>query len=496
MKDNTMHCSNRIVAAAAFAGSLSMAGCGAEANPVPGGQAQAQSRDNVGIESVTGPLVLGAATRFFVPPPDPGAVQQIVSLFEHRDLKDAFNLLAMVGQGQAVWFDGGTPAAVRTSVKQTMHEAGLERSVPVLVAYNLPFRDCAQYSAGGAADTASYEAWIDAFAAGIGKGAAVVILEPDGLGIIPYNTTIYGAAEWCKPTVTDTLGNVTPAPGADPADRYAQLAYGLVSLATHAPNAKVYVDGTHSAWLGVGEAAYRINHLTSTATQTALTEGLPFNPQSVGFFLNVSNYQPTDQLTQFGTWVSDCITAATAGASWAAGHFDWCPSQYDPALDYAVDYSAAYEATVTTSLQNMMGGAPATTHFLIDTGRNGRGPENTAPYAAAPYNQPASVISALQSGNWCNAAGAGVGLRPSGNTGLPLLDAYVWVKIPGQSDGSCDIAGGARGWDYSQYNPWGITGDAQNHFDPLWGAVDPAAGAWFAAQALQLAQDASPPLGF
>ena len=72
----------------------------------------------------------------------------------------------------------------------------------------------------------------------------------------------------------------------------------------------------------------------------------------------------------------------------------------------------------------------------------------------------------------------------------------MWVKTPGQSDGSCDIAGGARGWDYSQYDPWGITGDAQNHFDPLWGAVDPAAGAWFPAQALQLAQNASPPLGF
>jgi hypothetical protein len=26
------------------------------------------------------------------------------------------------------------------------------------------------------------------------------------------------------------------------------------------------------------------------------------------------------------------------------------------------------------------------------------------------------------------------------------------------------------------YNPWGLTGDAQNHFDPLWGMVDPASG--------------------
>ena len=80
-------------------------------------------------------------------------------------------------------------------------------------------------------------------------------------------------------------------------------------------------------------------------------------------------------------------------------------------------------------------------------------------------------------------------------TSVPLVDAYLWIKRPGESDGSCDIAGGARAWDYTQYNPWGLTTSAeQSHFDPLWGEVDPAAGAWFAAQALQLAQNASPPL--
>ena len=72
--------------------------------------------------------------------------------------------------------------------------------------------------------------------------------------------------------------------------------------------------------------------------------------------------------------------------------------------------------------------------------------------------------------------------------------ASVDDEPPGQSDGSCDIAGGARAWDYSQYNPWGLLGDAQNHFDPLWGEVDPNAGAWFPEQALQLARQAVPPL--
>ena len=65
----------------------------------------------------------------------------------------------------------------------------------MLVAYDVPFRDCGQYSAGGTLNTADYLAWIDGFARGIGSSRAVVLLEPDGLGIIPYNTDINGNAD-------------------------------------------------------------------------------------------------------------------------------------------------------------------------------------------------------------------------------------------------------------------------------------------------------------
>src|SRR6187401_2235755 len=124
---------------------------------------------------------------------------------------------------QAAWFERGTPSEVEANVKKTMSDAAVARRVPVLVAYNLPYRDCAQYSGGGAVDSAAYRAWIDAFARGIGAGKAVVILEPDGLGLIPYNTTIFGSEEWCKPTVTDENGNSVPAPGATADERYALL---------------------------------------------------------------------------------------------------------------------------------------------------------------------------------------------------------------------------------------------------------------------------------
>jgi len=470
-----------IAAMLVLGGSLGAMGCDGDlaGTPVP------EPTAKLATEAKSAPnRRLDPGTEFYVPVPESGAVAQAWELLKSRDLPDARKLIALVTTPHAVWFSSGTPGEVKLAVHQAVETAEFEHRVPVLVAYNLPYRDCAQYSVGGATDTVAYEAWIDGFAQGIGKSKAVVILEPDGLGLIPYNTTINGVAEWCKPTVTDSAGNSIPAPGASPVDRYAQINYAVDSLEGHAARASVYLDAGHSAWLGVGEAAYRLTKAGVARAQ--------------GFFLNVSNYQLTSDSIQFGTWVSDALAAPSGAPSWAFDssgnfHFDWLPSQYDPATNYtAVNYSPAYAATVTAGIQSFMGSAVATTHFVIDTGRNGQGPLNAAPYALAPYNQSASVIGGLNGGDWCNAYGAGAGLRPSANTGVALLDAYLWVKVPGESDGSCDIAGGARAWDYTAYNPWGLTGDAQNHFDPLWGVVDPAAGAWFAAQALQLAQNANP----
>jgi endoglucanase len=438
---------------------------------------------------------LSPHTRFMIRLPDEDAVKQIASEVKGHDLPDALRLGVMAATPQAVWFTSGTPSQVQADVHKTTSQAALNNTVPVLVAYNIPFRDCAQYSAGGALDTAAYEAWIDGFAAGIGKRQAVVILEPDSLGIIPWS------GDWCQPTVTDSSGNTVNAPGADPATRYAQLNYAVDKLAAAAPGALVYLDGTHSGWLNVGDAATRL-----ASAGVARAEG---------FFLNISNYQITGNLAQYGSWISACLAYAT---SVTPGDFGSCPNQYWnggplPSLiaqingewnGTALDGNGAWSDSSTTvdlntsginlRYANMLGATTPTARFIIDTSRNGHGPLNGAQYAAAPFNQPASVTAGLTSGNWCNPPGAGLGLRPTANTGVALLDAYLWVKIPGESDGSCDIAGGARAWDYTQYNPWSLTGDAQNHFDPLWGIVDPAAGLWFPQQALQLAQNATPPL--
>ena len=163
-------------------------------------------------------------------------------------------------------------------------------------------------------------------------------------------------------------------------------------------------------------------------------------------------------------------------------------------------------------------GTVPTTHFIVDTSRNGLGPDSMQTYAAAPYDQPTSVISSLASGDWCNPPSAGLGIKPTAATGVnlssldsylpgspPLLDAYLWVKTPGQSDGQCDAAGGVRSWDDAADTPpiagWpSSSSSAFQTFDPLWSLqtssvfTDPIAGAWFSQQALSLAQNANPAL--
>ncbi len=403
---------------------------------------------------------LSPATHFFVPPPDKGAIRQVIQLLRSGDRKDAALITKMAATPQAVWLTGGTPAQVKQQVRTTMLEAAFEHAVPVFVVYDIPGRDCNQYSAGGALSQADYEAWIAAVAAALGKTQAVVWLEPDSLGLLPSKC---GATNY---PFTDT-------------ERYAELNYAVTALEQQ-PNVSVYLDGTHSAWLAVGDIAHEL-----------VTAGVQ---QAQGFFLDASNYQPDPQLLDYGTWISDCIAFASnpADGGWRLGHYDYCASQYYPATPS--DFSTWNLSTQWYAAN--MGTAVATTHFMVDTSRNGQGPNNMSAFAAAPYNQPASVVSHLAGGNWCDPPGAGLGLAPTANTGVPLLDAYLWVKIPGESDGQCDSAGGARAWDYTAYTQpgWPTTAAAQALFDPLWGLVDPAAGGWFPQQALQLAQDANPAL--
>jgi endoglucanase len=58
-------------------------------------------------------------------------------------------------------------------------------------------------------------------------------------------------------------------------------------------------------------------------------------------------------------------------------------------------------------------------HYVIDTGRNGAGPVEGDPLS------------------WCNPSGRALGAAPTTETAGAHADAYLWVKRPGESDGSC-----------------------------------------------------------
>jgi endoglucanase len=403
------------------------------------------------IATLGAPALAGAKVKddsgLYVPKPNDGARAQIATLHRDGQKADAELVEALVETPQAVWFTKGTPAEVEQSVAATVRRA--KGTIPVLVAYNIPFRDCAQFSAGGATNTADYLAWIDGFATGIGDAEAIVILEPDGLGIIPHHVTIDGVAEWCQPAEAD--------PATAAVDRFFQLNEALDRLNEQA-NVSVYLDGTHSGWLNVGDNASRL-----------VRAGVA---RAAGFYLNASNYQYSPNLVQYGTWISKCIaTGAYAGCAnqyWNGGPL---PAKIAVLLgewtgvalsNYGVWSDESDDPALNTSGINLRyAGVDGTTHFVIDTSRNG-----TGPWAPPPGAYPDAQ-------DWCNPPDRGAGLRPTLDTGDPLLDAYLWIKIPGESDGEC-----TRGL--------GPTGTV----DPEWGRVDPGAGQWFPEMALQLARNA------
>jgi endoglucanase len=59
-------------------------------------------------------------------------------------------------------------------------------------------------------------------------------------------------------------------------------------------------------------------------------------------------------------------------------------------------------------------------HFLIDTSRNGNG-----------------AWDSQANDSWCNPPGRALGKMPTFDTGNMLIDAFLWIKHPGESDGEC-----------------------------------------------------------
>lgn len=404
--------------------------------------------------SASDPQPLPAGTRFYTPKPSHGAIEQIAQLTSRGQKQEAALIRDEVETPQAVWFTGGSPKQVMQGVRQVAQQAAGKKTVPTLVVYNVPGRDCSQYSSGGAPSDTAYRAWIDGFAAGLSKNQRViVIVEPDGLANLPSDcASAYPGQDVAALT----------------AGRIADIRYAGTAITAADPNALVYLDAGHSAWHSVADITDRLTEAGVADVQ--------------GFSLNVSNYQYTANLQQYGTWISECIaytTKVVPGDTGNCGDMYWSGGPANNWTGVALDANGQWSDTaadptlntagINSRYASILGSTAPSTHFVIDTSRNGQGP--WTPDASAGYPDAQT---------WCNPPVAGLGARPQADPqpSLPLLDAYLWIKTPGQSDGQCNR---------------GVAGSTT---DPEWGGiVDPAAGAWFPQQALRLAQLAVPPLG-
>jgi endoglucanase len=165
----------------------------------------------------------------------------------------------------ARWF-GNWSGDIRTAVDTFTYAADVVDKLPVLVAYNIPGRDCGGHSGGGAGSVAAYKTWISNFADGIGGKPAVVVIEPDALAQL------------------DCL------PQAERQTRLDLLRYAATEFAQKAPNTWAYMDGGNATWIPAATMADRLDAVAVGSIR--------------GFAINVSNYHTTAASATYGNAVS------------------------------------------------------------------------------------------------------------------------------------------------------------------------------------------------
>ncbi|ANH91701.1 endoglucanase [Streptomyces sp. SAT1] len=109
------------------------------------------------------------------------------------------------------------------------------------------------------------------------------------------------------------------------------------------------------------------------------------------------------------------------------------------AVNVANFYSTGRSLAYGRQLSALTGGK----HFVVDTSRNGNGP--------ATDGDPGE--------RWCNPPGRALGEPPTTRTADPLADAYLWVKRPGESDGTCK--GGPKAGDWWEEYALALAGAAR-----------------------------------
>lgn len=370
----------------------------------------------------------------------------------------------------AVWLDRiAAIAGIANGMGLRAHlDAALQQQVGYIqfVIYNLPGRDCSALASNGELgpdELPRYQSeYIDPITAIMSdpKYAAlriVNVIEVDSLPNLVTNTNVANCA-------------TMKANGA-----YVQgVAYALQKLGA-IPNVYNYVDAGHHGWLGWQTNMQPSAQILAEAAKIAGFETV------TGFITNTANYSALQE-TFFST--ADMIGGQPVRmAKWV----DW--NDYVDELSFAQAFRTALIAQ----------GFDAKIGMLIDTSRNGWGGP-TRPIAKSTATDPNTFIDEsridrrIHAGNWCNQSGAGLGERPRADP-APGIDAYVWIKPPGESDGASMEIQNADGKGFDRMCDPSYGGNERNG-NSTTGSLPsaPLSGAWFSAQFRELIQNAYPPL--
>ncbi|HLL34570.1 MAG TPA: glycoside hydrolase family 6 protein [Streptomyces sp.] len=271
--------------------------------------------------------------------PDGNAAEQVAAYEKAGKKAEAEQIRKIAQQPTGEWI---SPESPEEQARGFTEAAARADRTALLVLYNIPHRDCGQFSGGGAADGNAYRAFVGSVAKGIGDRPATVILEPDAVLHMVDNCT---APEYHE-------------------ERY-DLLKGAVTTLKALKNTKVYLDAGNAGW---GHPDQIFEPLKRAGID-----------QADGFSVNVSNFYTTQDSIAYGK-----------------------------------------------ELSAKVGNKP----FVIDTSRNGNGP-----YTEGNPDE-----------RWCNPPGRALGETPTTKTADPLVDAYLWIKRPGESDGECKGGPKAGEW--------------------------------------------------
>ncbi|MEU3456352.1 glycoside hydrolase family 6 protein [Micromonospora sp. NPDC006766] len=382
----------------------------------------------------------------------------------------------------AVWLDriaaiNGTPNSSSNGamgVRDHLDEALRQGAGYIqFVIYDLPGRDCSALASNGELgpnDLPRYKAeYIDPIAAIQGDAKyrnlrIINIIEIDSLPNLVTNTSGNAGGTAMCDTVKANGAYVNGV-------GYALAKLGAIGSVYN------YVDAAHHGWIGWDT---NLGPTIQTIKQAATASGSTVKNVR-GFIVNTANYSA---LQEPYVKITDNVNGQTVRQSkW----IDW--NQYVDELTFA---QAFRQQAVSAGFDSNVG-------MLIDTSRNGWGgtarPKNAGPTTSVDaYVDGGRIDRRVHAGNWCNQAGAGLGERPRANptTGI---HAYVWVKPPGESDGSSKEIPNNEGKGFDRMCDPTYTGNARNG-NSMSGALPnaPISGAWFSAQFQELMRNAYPPL--